>query len=218
VTAAALLAAARAQRVIPLFYEPDADRAIAAVAGLAQGGATVVEFTLRGPGADRVLARLVETAPPGVIVGAGSVTDAGGVLLALDAGAAFVVGPNASLEVAEACADRDVAYVPGTLTPSEIVVAQGWGCPLIKLFPASTVGGPAYVRALRGPLPSVQLMATGGVGAGDVRPYLDAGAACVGMGGELVRPAWVRAGDVDAIAAATRAILAAATPDAPERA
>jgi 2-dehydro-3-deoxyphosphogluconate aldolase / (4S)-4-hydroxy-2-oxoglutarate aldolase len=218
VNGAALLAAARAQRVIPLFYEPDPERAIAAVAGLAQGGATVVEFTLRGPGADRVLARLVETAPPGVIVGAGSVTDAGGVLLALDAGAAFVVGPNASLEVAEACADRDVGYVPGTLTPSEIVVAQGWGCPLIKLFPASTVGGPAYVRAVRGPLPSVQLMATGGVGLGDVRAYLDAGAACVGMGGELVRPAWVRAGDVDAIAAATRAALAAAAPGAPERA
>jgi len=210
VNGAELLAAARTQRVVPLFYEPDAGRAAAAVAGLAEGGARVVEYTLRGPGAERVLAQLVAAAPAGVTVGAGSVADIAGAHRALDAGAAFVVGPNGDPAVAALCDERGIAYVPGTLTPSEMVVALGWGCPLVKLFPASAVGGPAYVRAVRGPLPSLQLMATGGVGADDVRAYLDAGVACVGMGGELLRKAWVQSGDAAAIAAATRAVLGAA--------
>jgi len=98
--------------------------------------------------------------------------------------------------------------VPGTFTPSEMVVASAWGCPMLKLFPASLAGGPAYVKAVRGPLPDLQLMATGGIGPADVRAYLDAGVACVGMGGELVKKAWVQAGDVVALADATQAVLA----------
>ena len=208
--AAELLQAARAQRVVPLFYEPDAARAADAVAGLAEGGARIVEFTLRGPGAELVLAKLVAGAPAGVLVGAGSVRDLAAARVALDTGAAFVVGPNGDPAVAGLCAEHDVAYVPGTFTPSEMVVAQSWGCPLIKLFPASLAGGPAYVKAVRGPLPDLQLMATGGIGPADVRAYLDAGVVCVGMGGELVKKAWVQAGDVAALAAATREVLTAA--------
>jgi len=210
VNAAALLAAARAQRVVPLFYEPDAGRAADAVAGLAEGGARIVEYTLRGPGAERVLAQLVAGAPAGVVLGAGSVRDVAGARLALDAGAAFVVGPNGDPAVAALCAAHEVGYVPGTLTPSEMVTALSWGCELVKVFPIAAVGGPAYVKAVRGPLPSLQVMATGGVTPGDLRAYLDAGVACVGMGGELVKKAWLQAGDVAALAAATRAILAEA--------
>lgn len=213
-TAEELLAAARAQRVVPLYYEPDAARARLAAEALALGGARVIEYTLRGKGAERVLARLVAAAPAGAVVGAGSVADAAAALLALDAGAAFVVGPNGDPAVAALCAERGVAYVPGTLTPSEMVTARSWGCPLIKLFPASAMGGPAYVRGVRGPLPDLQLMATGGVGPADVHDYLLAGAACVGMGSELVRPAWVRAGDGEALAVATREVLASAAATA----
>lgn len=205
---AALLEAVRAQRVVPLFYEADAARAADAVAGLADGGARIVEFTLRGPGAVRVLAHLASVAPAGVVLGAGSVPDADTARQALDAGAAFLVGPNGNPAVAALCTDHDVAYVPGTLTPTEMVVARSWGCDLIKLFPASSVGGPAYVKAVRGPLPDLQLMATGGIGAGDVRAYLAAGAAGVGMGSELVRKDWVRSGDGASLAAAMRAVLA----------
>ncbi|MFU8888769.1 MAG: bifunctional 4-hydroxy-2-oxoglutarate aldolase/2-dehydro-3-deoxy-phosphogluconate aldolase [Trueperaceae bacterium] len=210
---AALLGAVRAQRVVPLFYEPDAARAADAVAGLAEGGASVIEYTLRGPGADRVLAHLVAGAPAGVAVGAGSVRDVAGAHTALDAGAAFVVGPNGDPAVAELCAERGVGYVPGTLTPSEMVAALSWGCPLVKVFPIAAVGGPAYVKAVRGPLPSLQVMATGGVGPADLRAYLDAGVACVGMGSELVKKAWVQSGDAAALAAAMRAILADAGAD-----
>jgi len=205
---AAVLDAVRAQRVVPLFYEADAARAADAVAGLADGGARVVEYTLRGPGAERVLAALVAGAPAGVAVGAGSVPDLATARLALDAGAAFVVGPNGDPAVAELCVGRGVGYVPGTLTPSEMVAASSWGCPLVKVFPIAAVGGPAYVKAVRGPLPSLQVMATGGVGAADLRAYLDAGVACVGMGSELVKKTWIQAGDAAALAAAMRAILA----------
>jgi 2-dehydro-3-deoxyphosphogluconate aldolase/(4S)-4-hydroxy-2-oxoglutarate aldolase len=211
---AALLDAVRTQRVVPLFYEADAARAADAVAGLAEGGARVIEYTLRGPGAERVLATLVAGAPAGVAVGAGSVRDVAGAHAALDAGAAFVVGPSGDPAVAELCAERGVGYVPGTLTPSEIVAALSWGCPLVKVFPVAAVGGPAYVRAVRGPLPSLQVMATGGVTPHDLRAYLDAGVACVGMGGELVKKAWVQSGDAEALAGAMRAILADAGADA----
>lgn len=205
-----LLRAALEQRVVPLFYEPDAARAADVVVGLAEGGARLIEFTLRGPRAELVLARLVDTAPAGAVVGAGSVRDVHDARLALDAGAAFVVGPNGDAAVAELCAAHGIGYVPGSLTPSEIVTARSWGCELIKVFPASAVGGPAYVKAVRGPLPDVQLMATGGVGPDDVRSYLAAGAACVGLGSELVRKAWVAAGDVASLADAMRSTLAAA--------
>jgi len=205
---AELLDAVRAQRVVPLFYEADAARAADAVIGLADGGARVVEYTLRGPGAERVLATLVAGAPAGVAIGAGSVPDAATARIALDAGAAFIVGPNGDPAIAELCAGHGVGYVPGTLTPSEMVAALSWGCPLVKVFPIAAVGGPAYVKAVRGPLPSLQVMATGGVGPADLRAYLDAGVACVGMGSELVKKAWVQSGDVVALAEAMRAILA----------
>jgi 2-dehydro-3-deoxyphosphogluconate aldolase / (4S)-4-hydroxy-2-oxoglutarate aldolase len=205
---AELLDAVRAQRVVPLFYEPDAARATDAVAGLADGGARVVEYTLRGPGAERVLATLVAGAPAGVAVGAGSVADLATARVALDAGATFIVGPNGDPAIAELCAERGVGYVPGTLTPSEMVAALSWGCRLVKVFPVAAVGGPAYVKAVRGPLPSLQVMATGGVGPADLRAYLEAGVACVGMGGELVKKAWVQSGDTAALATAMRAILA----------
>lgn len=186
-TADALLEAVSELGVVPLFYDPDAQRAQATVAALAAGGARVVEYTLRGPGAETVLAALVAHAPAGVTIGAGSVHDLAGATRALDAGAAFVVGPNGSREVAERCRDAGVAYVPGCLTPSEVVTAGAWGCPLVKVFPVATVGGPDYVRALRGPLPQLRVMATGGVGLADVEAYLRAGTTCVGLGSDLVK-------------------------------
>lgn len=205
-TAEALLHAAAELGVVPLFYDPDVTRARDTVTALAAGGATVVEYTLRGPGAERVLAALVADAPTGVTVGAGSVSDLAAADRALDAGAAFVVGPNGSREVADRCRGAGVAYVPGCLTPSEVVTSGGWGCPLVKVFPVSALGGPGYVRALRGPLPSVRLMATGGVGLDDITAYMRAGATCVGLGGDLVRREWVERDDgrllVDATAEA----------------
>ena len=207
-TPAELLTEARRLGMLPLFYDPDRVRAQATVEALAAGGATLVEYTLRGPGAERILADLIEACPPGVAVGAGSVPDLARLEQALDAGAAFVVGPNGERELADRCLDAGVAYVPGCLSPSEVVRAQAWGCELVKVFPVAAVGGPAYVRALRGPLPNAQLVATGGVGIDDAAEYLRAGAACVGLGSELVRRAWVEEDDGRPLAEATAALLA----------
>lgn len=203
----ALLQAAAELGVVPLFYDADTARAQATVAALAAGGASIIEYTLRGPGAETVLAALVAHAPAGVAIGAGSVNDLAGANRALDAGAAFVVGPNGSREVAERCRDAGVAYVPGCLTPSEVVTAGAWGCPLVKVFPVAAVGGPSYVRALRGPLPNLRVMATGGVGLDDVEAYLRAGTTCVGLGSDLVRREWIEHDDGRPLAEATALVL-----------
>jgi len=193
--------------VVPLFYDPDLPRAHATVTALAAGGATIIEYTLRGPGAEQVLAALIAHAPHSVTIGAGSVNDLATANRALDAGAAFVVGPNGNRDIAERCRDANVAYVPGCLTPSEVVTAGTWGCPLVKVFPVSALGGPSYVRALRGPLPTVRLMATGGVGLDDVDAYLRAGAACVGLGGDLVKREWLEHDDGRRLSEATADVL-----------
>jgi 2-dehydro-3-deoxyphosphogluconate aldolase / (4S)-4-hydroxy-2-oxoglutarate aldolase len=193
--------------VVPLFYDPDASRARATVAALAHGGATLVEYTLRGPRAELVLADLVAHAPAGVTVGAGSVATPDLLELALDAGASFIVGPNADPAIAERCAAVGVAYVPGCLTPSEMVTARAWGCGLIKVFPITALGGTAYLRAVRAPLPELQLLATGGVTVEDAVDYLNAGAACVGLGSDLVRRAWVLEDSGRPLAEATANVL-----------
>jgi 2-dehydro-3-deoxyphosphogluconate aldolase / (4S)-4-hydroxy-2-oxoglutarate aldolase len=195
--------------MVPLFYDPDAARARATVLALARGGATLVEFTLRGPGAEAVLAELVSHAPEGVTIGAGSVSTPQQLEAALGAGAAFIVGPNADRAIAERCLASEVAYVPGCLTPSEMVAARSWGCPLVKVFPIAALGGPAYVRAIRGPLPDLAMMVTGGVTVGNALDYLAAGAACVGLGSDLVRLDWVAEDDGRRLAEATDALLSA---------
>ena len=199
---------ATAKGMVPLFYDPDPLRARATVSALARGGATLIEYTLRGPGAERVLAELVQHAPEGVTIGAGSVSTPELVELALDAGAAFIVGPNADRAIAERCAAADVAYVPGCLTPSEMVAARAWGCPLVKVFPVSALGGPAYVRAVRGPLPDMAMLVTGGVGIDNAIDYLSAGAACVGLGSDLVRLDWIDEDGGRRLTEATDSLLA----------
>ncbi len=194
--------------VVPLFYDPDVARARATVGALARGGATLIEYTLRGPGADTVLAQLVRDAPAGVTIGAGSVSTPLQLDLALAAGAAFVVGPNGDRAIAERCAAADVAYIPGCLTPSEMVAARAWGCPLVKVFPVSALGGPAFVRAVRGPLPDLAMMVTGGVTSENATDYLAAGAACLGLGSDLVQLAWVVEDDGRRLVEATEALLA----------
>lgn len=195
------------QRVMPLFHHDDAELAAVTVDALHAGGAGAVEYTLRGPAALRTLSRLC--ARPGAQVGAGSVADLDTARAALEAGAAFLVGPNSDPSVAELCAEAGVTYVPGCLTPTEMVGARSWGCELVKLFPAGSLG-PGYLRAVRGPLPGLQVMPTGGVDFSNLTGWLAAGAACVGMGSELVRRAWVEQGAHEALTQAMATALRAA--------
>jgi 2-dehydro-3-deoxyphosphogluconate aldolase / (4S)-4-hydroxy-2-oxoglutarate aldolase len=125
--------------------------------------------------------------------------------------AGYLVAPDFRPEVVGWAVERGLPVVPGALTPTEVAAAWGAGATAVKVFPVSAVGGPAYVRAVRAPLPEVPLVPTGGVGIDDIGAYLDAGAAAVGLGSPLLGDAGDPHGDLAALADRTRRAVAAAT-------
>jgi 2-dehydro-3-deoxyphosphogluconate aldolase / (4S)-4-hydroxy-2-oxoglutarate aldolase len=176
--------------VLPLFYTPDADRALRITAALREGGARVIEFTDRGPGAWGAFTALAEQAArhdPEAILGAGSIRDPEAADRFIASGARFIVGPSFSADVARLCNRRRIPYVPGCATPTEIVAAEESGVELVKVFPGDTLGS-AFLKAIRGPLPETQVVVTGGVKATEasVGEWIGAGAACLGFGSALV--------------------------------
>jgi 2-dehydro-3-deoxyphosphogluconate aldolase / (4S)-4-hydroxy-2-oxoglutarate aldolase len=152
------------------------------LAALREGGITQLEVTLDTPGALETVRRERAASRS---VGVGTVVSAEDVRDAARAGAAFVVGPAVMPAMVEAAVGLGVDAIPGAFTPTEILTARDLGAPAVKLFPAP-VGGPAYIRALRGPIPGVPFVPTGGIAVEDVRAYLEAGASCVGLGADLV--------------------------------
>jgi 2-dehydro-3-deoxyphosphogluconate aldolase/(4S)-4-hydroxy-2-oxoglutarate aldolase len=176
--------------VLPLFYSDDADRARRITDALRQGGARAIEFTDRGPGAWTVFSTLTAAASRhdrDAILGAGSIRDPFAADRFIAAGARFIVGPSFNAEVARLCNRRRIPYLPGCATPTEIVTAEESGSELVKVFPGDSLG-PAFVRAIRGPLPDTQVVVTGGVSASEasVNEWIGAGAACLGFGSALV--------------------------------
>jgi 2-dehydro-3-deoxyphosphogluconate aldolase/(4S)-4-hydroxy-2-oxoglutarate aldolase len=154
----------------------------ATVEALDEGGISLVEVTIDTPGALEAVER---AASVGRTIGVGTVLTAEQVRRCADAGARFVVSPGLVDEVVTGALERGLEPIPGVFTATEILRALAMGVEAVKLFPAS-VGGPDHVRALRGPFPATPFLPTGGIGVKDVRRYLDAGATCVGLGGELV--------------------------------
>lgn len=193
--------------LVPVVRAQSADEALALAGALIAGGLTVLEITLTVPEASKVIQAL--SRQPQIVVGAGSVLGGAAAREALLAGARFLVSPAVDLEVIAVGRASDVAVMPGALTPTEVVRAWGAGADLVKIFPVSALGGPAYVRALKGPLPHVELMPTGGVRREELREYFGAGAAAVGAGGDLADPAAIRAGEAEAVSAAAREWCAA---------
>lgn len=162
---------------------------------------TALEVTLTSRGALNALAGLVRQLPEAV-VGAGTVLTADDAKACLDAGAAFLVAPVLVPEVSAVGAAAGVPVYPGAFTPTEIFTAARGGAPVVKLFPASTVG-PRYVKDLHGPLPGVRIMPTGGIDLGDVATWLSAGAVAVGLGGPLLGDA-AAGGSLSALATRAR--------------
>jgi 2-dehydro-3-deoxyphosphogluconate aldolase / (4S)-4-hydroxy-2-oxoglutarate aldolase len=180
--------------VVPLFYTPDANRALRITSALREGGARVIEFTDRGPGAWAAFAALADQAArhdPGAILGAGSIRDPEAADRFIASGARFIVGPSFSADVARLCNRRRIPYMPGCATPTEIVMAEEWGVELVKMFPGENLG-PGFLRAIKGPLPETQVLITGGVQATEasVGEWIRAGAACLGFGSALVTTAF----------------------------
>jgi 2-dehydro-3-deoxyphosphogluconate aldolase/(4S)-4-hydroxy-2-oxoglutarate aldolase len=199
--------------LVPVFYNGDVEVATKIVAACSKGGAKVVEFTNRGDQAYLVFTELVRhfaEAEPGVILGVGSVSDPGTAALYINSGANFVVGPILNPDVAKVCNRRKVAYSPGCGSASEISYAEELGVEIVKVFPGSTVGGPAFVKSVLGPHPWTRIMPTGGVDATreSIEGWFTAGVTCVGIGSKLIVKEMVAAGDFEGITAKVAQVLA----------
>ncbi|MDB5452128.1 MAG: keto-deoxy-phosphogluconate aldolase [Caulobacteraceae bacterium] len=211
----AVLAAIMDQGVIPVFNHPDPAVCIKVIAACSAAGAKCIEFTNRGDfAADAFLqvARHFAKADPSVIMGVGSIVDAPTAALYIANGAKFVVGPVLNAEVARLCNRRKIPYSPGCGSASEISAAEELGCEIVKLFPGTQVGGPAFVKAVLGPMPWSRIMPTGGVDPDEasIRAWFGAGIVAAGMGSRLITAEAVAAGDyagIEAKVAATVALI-----------
>jgi 2-dehydro-3-deoxyphosphogluconate aldolase/(4S)-4-hydroxy-2-oxoglutarate aldolase len=164
------------------------------VRALADGGVTAAEITFTVPDAIEVIRQVRHEIGDAVILGAGTVLDPETARAALLAGAEYIVAPSLNVEVIRLCRRYDKVVMPGAFTPTEVVAAWEAGADVVKVFPAD-VGGPPYLKALRGPLPQVRLMPTGGVDLNTAENFLKAGACCLGVGGSLVESKAVASGD-----------------------
>jgi 2-dehydro-3-deoxyphosphogluconate aldolase / (4S)-4-hydroxy-2-oxoglutarate aldolase len=195
----------RAARVVPVVRTRSAAHAETAVDWLRAAGIRIFEITMTIPGAVALIGRLA--ADPALLIGAGTVPDAATAQSCLDAGARFLVAPWVDPALAAPCRRAGALLMLGALTPTEVRAALAAGADVVKVFPASSVGGPGHIKALASVFPGVAFCPTGGVEPGNVAAYLAAGAAFVGMGGALVEEARIAAGDRAAIEAAARAVL-----------
>jgi 2-dehydro-3-deoxyphosphogluconate aldolase/(4S)-4-hydroxy-2-oxoglutarate aldolase len=196
--------------IIPVIRAPNADAAVAVVEALLQGGLTVAEITMTVPNAIDAIGSVAKRFAGEVLVGAGTVTDAQTARRAIDAGANFIVTPCLVTEVIEAAHRAEVVVLPGALTPTEVFEAFRLGGDMVKVFPAQSAGGAAYLRALRGPFPDIPLVPTGGVTLENIGEMFRAGAAAVGVGTELISKDALARRDYATIGALAAQFLAAA--------
>ena len=194
-------------KVVPVLRSTTPETAAAAADALAEAGFTVFEITLTTPDAPALIGSLARRA--GVLVGAGTVTTRADAERCLAAGARFLVSPCVAPEIVAPGHAAGVPVLLGALTPSEVLAARAAEADAVKIFPVSSVGGPAHVKALRSVFPGVPLVPTGGIAAEEVLDYLDAGAAFVGMGGRLVDERLAAAGRTAEIIALGRSLRAA---------
>ena len=202
-----LLAEIESRRAFAVIRTDTADQAVEAGRACLRGGIALLEITLTIPGALEAIRRLA--AEPGAIVGVGSVTEPAQVRAAAGAGARFAVSPHFDGDVLAETKSHGLLSSMGGVTPTEAMTCHRAGVDVIKVFPASSFGGPAHLKALREPMPFLRLMPTGGVDESNLRAYLDAGAAGFGLGGSLVDRKSAAAGDWAAVADRARRVVSA---------
>lgn len=171
--------------IVAVVRSPSSEQLVEVARALADGGVTTIEITMTVPRVLDVLRKVRAALGEEILLGAGTVLDAESARAALLAGAEFVVSPALNPDVIRLCRRYDKLVMPGAFTPTEVLTAWESGADIVKVFPGD-VGGPSYVRALRGPLPQVRLMPTGGVNLETAADFLRAGACCLGVGGALV--------------------------------
>jgi 2-dehydro-3-deoxyphosphogluconate aldolase/(4S)-4-hydroxy-2-oxoglutarate aldolase len=180
--------------LVPVVRAESADQAIRAVDALRAGGLRVLEVTMTVPGAVRVIEKLAKRYGRETLIGAGTVLDAATANDCIQAGAEFIVSPSLNEETIEFCGDKGIAILPGALTPTEVVRAWNAGADAVKVFPAGAVGGASYLKALKAPLPHIELVPTGGVSLKTAADLIKAGAMALGVGADLVDPTALREG------------------------
>lgn len=184
--------------IVAVVRSPDSGQLVEVVRALADGGVAVVEITMTVPDALGVLRQVRQALGERVLLGAGTILDTQTARAALLAGAEYLVAPTLNLDVIRLCQRYSKLVMPGALTPTEILTAWEAGADIVKVFPAEVVG-PAFFKAMRGPLPQIRLMPTGGVDLTTAGDFLRAGACCLGLGSQLVEPRAVAEGDFDRI-------------------
>jgi len=194
--------------IVAIIRVADARQVRDLAGALVDGGVLALEVTMTVPGAVDVIRALAPTLPDGVRLGAGTVVDGPTALACVDAGASFVVSPVFRRSVLEACRAKGVPVLPGCYSPTEILDAWDAGADIVKVFPATSVG-PQFLKDIRGPLPEVKLMPTGGVTVDSAGTWIEAGATAVGIGSALIDRAALAAGDYAVIADRARRLVSA---------
>ncbi|MEP6696176.1 MAG: bifunctional 4-hydroxy-2-oxoglutarate aldolase/2-dehydro-3-deoxy-phosphogluconate aldolase [Pseudonocardiales bacterium] len=185
-------------RVVAVLRASDAARFADIAEVLADAGITCIEFTLSSAGSLEALRKFADLRRPDVVLGAGTVLDAASASAAVEAGATYLISPALCLDVLDRGIELGVPVLPGACTPSEILQAWRAGASAVKVFPAAQAGGPAYIEAVRAPLPHIPLVPTGGIVISEAAAYLRAGALAVGLGGPLLGDAGT-GGDLGAL-------------------
>ena len=198
------IAAMATTGMVPVLFNSDVEVAQQVVKACYDGGVRAFEFTNRGDFAHEVfgqLSKYVNKELPGMILGAGTILDPATAALYMQLGANFIVGPNFNIEVSKVCNRRLIPYIPGCGSVTEIQNAMEAGCDVCKVFPAGNVGGPSFVKNVKGPLPWAQLMVTGAVEPTEenLTAWLKAGVTCVGMGSKLFPKDVIQAGKWESI-------------------
>ena len=195
--------------VIPVVRASSADEAIQVVEAIKAGGVSILEITMTVPGAVQVIEQLVKRFADETVVGAGTVLDPEIANACISAGTQFIVSPALNLETIKFCRDRDVPVMPGALTPTEVVTAWNAGADFVKVFPCGALGGASYIKSLKAPLPQIELVPTGGVSLKTAASFIQAGAAAIGVGADLVDVKSILAGQPEKITEAARAYVEA---------
>jgi 2-dehydro-3-deoxyphosphogluconate aldolase/(4S)-4-hydroxy-2-oxoglutarate aldolase len=186
-TKEAVRAAIDSTGIVPAVRVPNAEDAFFVATVVFDGGIHILELTMTVPDGARVLSELRKSHPD-LMVGAGTVLDVDTAAACLDAGAAFLTSPGFEPSVAAFAAKRNMAFIPGALTPSEVMMAWKAGADFVKVFPCSFMGGPAYIKALKTPFPQVPIIASGGVNQQTASEFIRAGAAAIGIREQLIPP------------------------------
>jgi 2-dehydro-3-deoxyphosphogluconate aldolase / (4S)-4-hydroxy-2-oxoglutarate aldolase len=180
------LAKIREVGIVPVVRAESADEAARAIDAIREGGISILEITMTVPGAVRLIEDLAKRFGTDAVVGAGTVLDPETARACILAGAQFVVSPALNLDTIACCRRYGIPVMPGALTPTEVVSAWQAGADMVKVFPCSALGGASYIKALKAPLPQVDLIPTGGVNLQTAADFIKAGSTALGVGADLV--------------------------------